>query len=195
MGCVYWQYNDTWPCSSWSSVDYFGRWKALHYLARRFYAPVLVSGVENAKEGKVEVYVTSDQMSNCQGSLTWTLTDVAGNTLESGSSSVEIPARTSRLSQSVSLHDVLQGHGTHDLLVWLKLDVNGKTESENLVTLAYPRSSNSLTRISRPTSPSATEGTASPCVPSIRRSGRGWNSTARTLASPTTSFTSGKITR
>ena len=112
MGCVYWQYNDTWPCSSWSSVDYFGRWKALHYMARRFYAPVLVSGVEDARAGKVDVYVTSDRLSDCQGKLTWTVTDVAGKTLASGSSSVEIPARTSRVSQSVSLREALQSHGT-----------------------------------------------------------------------------------
>lgn len=43
MGAVYWQLNDCWPVISWSSVDYYGRWKALHYFARRFFAPVLVS--------------------------------------------------------------------------------------------------------------------------------------------------------
>jgi beta-galactosidase/beta-glucuronidase len=42
-GTVYWQTNDCWPVASWSSLDYFGRWKALHYAARRFYAPVLLS--------------------------------------------------------------------------------------------------------------------------------------------------------
>lgn len=139
MGCVYWQYNDTWPCSSWSSVDYFGRWKALHYLARRFYAPILVSGVEDARSGKVDVYITSDRLSDCQGKLTWTVTEIAGKALASGSSRVNIPARTSRMSQEVSLRDALQGHGSHDLLVWMKLEVDGRIESENLVTLAYPR--------------------------------------------------------
>jgi beta-mannosidase len=178
MGCVYWQYNDTWPCSSWSSVDYFGRWKALHYMARRFYAPVLVSGALNGRAGfregeppgepvsaaarpeprpprmtksrldgeagKVDVYVTSDRLSDCQGELTWTVTDVAGKTLASNSSSLDIPARTSRLSQSVSLRKALQSHGTQDLLFWLRLSVDGRTESENLVTLAYPRELNLL---------------------------------------------------
>ncbi len=144
MGCVYWQYNDTWPCSSWSSVDYFGRWKALQYMARRFDAPVLVSGVEDARAGKVDVYVTSDRLSDCQGKLTWTVTDVAGKTLASGSSRVDIPARMSRMSQSVSLRAALQSHGANDLLVWLRLDVDGRTESENLVTLVYPREFNLL---------------------------------------------------
>lgn len=42
MGSLYWQFNDCWPVASWSSVDYFGRYKALHYAARRFYAPVAI---------------------------------------------------------------------------------------------------------------------------------------------------------
>ena len=43
MGTVYWQLNDYWPVASWSSIDYYGRWKALHYYAKRFFAPVMVS--------------------------------------------------------------------------------------------------------------------------------------------------------
>lgn len=106
--------------------------------------PVLVSGVEDARAGKVDVYVTSDRLSDCQGKLTWTVTDVAGKTLASGSSRVDIPARMSRMSQSVSLRAALQSHGANDLLVWLRLDVDGRTESENLVTLVYPREFNLL---------------------------------------------------
>ncbi len=189
MGCVYWQYNDCWPCTSWSSVDYFGRWKALQYLARRFYAPVLVSGVEDAKAGKVDVFVTSDRLSDCQGKLTWTVTDVAGKTLASGSSSVDIPARTSRVSQSLSLREALQSPAPRICWSGSRLDVDGRTESENLVTLAYPASSIYSTRVCRPTYPSATADTRSPCMPRIRLCGRGWNSTARTLAFPITSFT------
>lgn len=43
MGAVYWQLNDCWPVASWASIDYYGRWKALHYYAKRFFAPVLLS--------------------------------------------------------------------------------------------------------------------------------------------------------
>ncbi len=43
MGAIYWQLNDCWPVASWASIDYCGRWKALHYYAKRFFAPVMIS--------------------------------------------------------------------------------------------------------------------------------------------------------
>ncbi|WP_299150821.1 glycoside hydrolase family 2 protein [uncultured Tateyamaria sp.] len=45
MGTLYWQLNDTWPVCSWASLDHGGGWKLMHHMARRFYAPVLVSAV------------------------------------------------------------------------------------------------------------------------------------------------------
>ena len=48
MGTLYWQLNDCWPVISWASVDYYGRWKALHYYAKRFFAPVLLSCEETS---------------------------------------------------------------------------------------------------------------------------------------------------
>ncbi len=57
-GILYWQLNDCWPVASWSSLDYFGRWKALHYAARRFYAPVMLSILDEGQ--KMSVHLTSD---------------------------------------------------------------------------------------------------------------------------------------
>jgi len=70
-GTLYWQLNDCWPVASWSSLDYFGRWKALHYAARRFYAPVLLSIEDDPP--RHGVYVTNDQRDPWEGSLRWSL--------------------------------------------------------------------------------------------------------------------------
>ena len=43
MGALYWQLNDIWPVASWASIDYFGRYKALQYVAKRFFAPIMIS--------------------------------------------------------------------------------------------------------------------------------------------------------
>ncbi|SFF72867.1 beta-mannosidase [Novosphingobium sp. CF614] len=58
-GSLYWQLNDVWPGASWSSLDYYGRWKALHYAARRFFAPLAVAAGRRA-DGTTEVSLISD---------------------------------------------------------------------------------------------------------------------------------------
>ena len=58
MGALYWQVNDCWPVASWSGTDYFGRWKAMHYYAKRFFEPLFVSPLE--EEGNLNFYVVSD---------------------------------------------------------------------------------------------------------------------------------------
>ncbi len=73
MGAVYWQLNDCWPVASWASIDYFGRWKALHYVSKRFFSPVLVSACE---EGTVvALHVTNETAVPVSGTLLWRLCD------------------------------------------------------------------------------------------------------------------------
>ncbi|NOS68585.1 MAG: hypothetical protein HOP33_01465 [Verrucomicrobia bacterium] len=139
MGCVYWQYNDIWPGMNWSSVDYFGRWKALHYMARTFYSPLLVSGLENIKDGTIDLFVTSDELELHRGKLSWNVTDLAGRTLRHDSMSVPLPARKSEKVKTLDLQTEVKNQGANGLLTWLKLEVDGKTVSENLVLLALPK--------------------------------------------------------
>ena len=139
MGSLFWQFNDCWPITSWSSVDYFGRWKALQYTARRFYAPILVSGREISLDGTVDVFVTSDRLEDADGELYWNATDVHGNMLANGSSELKIPARQSRKVQTLDLSELCRDFGVDNVLVWLKLDANGQTVSENLVAFVPPK--------------------------------------------------------
>lgn len=86
-GTLYWQLNDCWPVASWSSLDYLGRWKALHYAARRFYAPVMLS-VEDLplRQG---VYVTNDRLEAWEGEVRWSLETLKGKVLASGTAPVK----------------------------------------------------------------------------------------------------------
>jgi beta-mannosidase len=81
-GTIIWQLNDCWPSISWSSLDYFGRWKVMHYAARRFYAPVLLS-VEDADE-KRDIHVTSDLTRPWAGEVRWRLETLAGKVVDHG---------------------------------------------------------------------------------------------------------------
>ena len=79
MGSLFWQLNDCWPVASWSSIDYDGRWKALQYYARRFYAPVLVS--PHLEGGSMRVYVVSDKTSTMPATLDVRLMNFEGKVL------------------------------------------------------------------------------------------------------------------
>jgi len=87
-GTLYWQLNDCWPVASWSSLDYFGRWKALHYVARRFYAPLLLS-IEDAPPCQ-SIFISSDLNAEWQGKVRWVLTTLNGKTLASGEKAVRV---------------------------------------------------------------------------------------------------------
>jgi len=76
MGSLYWQLNDCWPVASWSGIDYYGRWKALHYQAREAYAPLLISISESADS--VFVHLVSDELVNRMGILSMELMDFDG---------------------------------------------------------------------------------------------------------------------
>jgi len=88
-GALYWQLNDCWPVISWASIDYFGRWKALQYAARRFFAPVLLSITVDTSAHAAAVWITNDSATAWQGELRWTLETLDGVILEGGNQSVQ----------------------------------------------------------------------------------------------------------
>jgi len=79
MGSMYWQLNDVWPGASWSSVDYFGRWKALHHHARRFFAPVAIAALR--KDGVTTVTALSDRTAPLSGELRLRVLDIVDGTV------------------------------------------------------------------------------------------------------------------
>jgi beta-mannosidase len=87
-GILYWQLNDCWPVASWSSLDYFGRWKALHYAARRFFAPIMLS-IED-KPPEQAVYVSNETLMPWEGLVRWFLETLDGEVLSNGETKAEI---------------------------------------------------------------------------------------------------------
>jgi len=88
MGTLYWQLNDCWPVASWSSVDYFGRWKALHYFAKRFYQPLFASIRE--EDNKNEFWVTNDLKEPQELTLEWKILNSEGMMLVNGEKNFKI---------------------------------------------------------------------------------------------------------
>lgn len=106
MGAIVWQLNDCWPVASWASIDYYGRWKALHYYEKRFFAPVLISCHEegilsqdtnvNAEPYELEkstrLNVSNETLNPFRGTARWSLRRPDASVIESGSFQVECPA-------------------------------------------------------------------------------------------------------
>lgn len=108
MGALYWQLNDMWPVASWASIDYYGRYKALQYVAKRFFNPVLISCKETGEketrpavcmepgnpdyETKAQLCVTNDTLQAVTGTAIWALRDRMGKVLEEGKTELTVPA-------------------------------------------------------------------------------------------------------
>jgi len=139
MGAIYWQLNDCWPVASWASIDSFGRWKQLHYAARRFFAPVLISC--ERKGFSIRVNVTNETLAAFHGTAQVSLIDATGKVLSGKSVAVDVASLS-----SVWVHDaVVEFHDSRlhpeDRLAYiLRLrDEHGMVVSENCELFTSPK--------------------------------------------------------
>jgi beta-mannosidase len=138
MGSLYWQLNDCWPVASWASIDYYGRWKALHYYARRFYDQLLVSPFE--EKGTVSIYVVSDKTQPTPAELRIRVIDFGGKLLMERKQTIQVPALSSQVYASVPREELLKGtDGQHAFAVF-ELSTGGKVVSTN--TYLFDRTRN-----------------------------------------------------
>lgn len=105
MGAIYWQLNDCWPVASWASIDYYGRWKALHYAAKRFFAPVLISACEEGT--KVSLHLSNETLKQVDGIVRWRLMDNCSRVLLQGETAASMPALSTGEIQSLDLSETL----------------------------------------------------------------------------------------
>lgn len=106
MGTVVWQLNDIWPVASWSGIDYFGRWKALHYAERRMFAPVMISCEETGElserpfciaqpapiEKSARLHIANETVRDIRGTAVWSLRKPDSSVILEGSVEAEVPA-------------------------------------------------------------------------------------------------------
>ncbi len=118
-GTLYWQLNDCWPVASWASLDYFGRWKTLHYAAKRFFAPVLLS-VEDTGT-LIGMHVTSDLQTPWEGAIHWSLQTLGGEELASGSEPVTAAPLASTHVRTLNFGDRVSEANCRDVIFFCEL--------------------------------------------------------------------------
>ena len=104
MGSLYWQVNDSNPVISWSSLDYYNRPKALHYAAKRFYAPVLLSCLED-DTSEVILNVSNEKRKNFNGEIVWKLRTAEAAVLTEGKIDISIPSLTAKNAAKLNFSD------------------------------------------------------------------------------------------
>ncbi len=112
-GTLYWQLNDCWPVASWASLDYFGRWKALHYAARRFYAPLMLS-IEDAPP-KQSIFISSDMLKDWNGTVRWSLVDLDGKVFTSGEKAASVSTNGVTAVESLDFSQYLNDDSRREL--------------------------------------------------------------------------------
>jgi beta-mannosidase len=142
MGTLYWQLNDVWPGASWASVDYFNRWKALQFHAKRFYAPVDV--VPLRRDGTTQVFAVSDRTTDFDATLRTRVYDMAGKMLRESSQPVRAAALSSTKTLTADDATLLKGADPRKTVVAFDLLEQGKVVAHHLLyfgaarTLALP---------------------------------------------------------
>ena len=129
MGTLYWQINDVWPVASWSSTDYFQRWKALQYFAKKGFEPVLVSPYKDKDSLKVDVI--NDKLSEIKAQLVVKVVDFQGNEISKETSEITVPANSSNTFFAAKTADFLKNVQPTKQFLVVELIENSAVVSSN----------------------------------------------------------------
>lgn len=149
MGTVVWQLNDIWPVASWASIDYYGRWKALHYAEKRAFAPIMISCEEMGElserpfcvaqpapiEKSARLHVANETFGPVSGVAAWKLCSAKGEVLLSGKEKVTVEplSGTWLMKQDFSAFNELEVYLSY------AFEVDGQTVSENTCLFTAPK--------------------------------------------------------
>ena len=151
MGALYWQLNDIWPVASWSSIDYFGRYKALQYVAKRFFAPVMISCEEIGEthtrpfivmqhdyydySTQARLNVTNETTAEVSGIVKWELRSADSKILQSGEEKINISPLSSYWLNNMDFNktDVENNYLSYSFVI------DGVAVSEGTVLFTAPK--------------------------------------------------------
>lgn len=149
MGTVVWQLNDIWPVASWASIDYYGRWKALHYAEKRAFAPVMISCEEVGElserpfciaqpapiEKSVRLHVANETMQTVKGVAHWQLRRADGEILLEGKEGVTVLPLSGTWLQK---HD-FSAFDELEVYFSFNFETEGRVVSENTCLFTAPK--------------------------------------------------------
>lgn len=149
MGTIYWQLNDCWPVASWASIDYCGRWKALHYYAKRFFAPLMLSCSEegiltqdtniNAEpyevKKSIKLCIANESFKDEEVTVRWALRNNRSEIKKEGCAEV-----TSKKLSSTWLETIdMQEASIYEDYVSYEMTISGEIVSEGTVIFSVPK--------------------------------------------------------
>ena len=137
MGSLYWQLNDVWQGASWSSIDNFGRWKALHFAVRDVYANVLVSPI--VKKDILEIHIVNDQLNGFEGELFVQTMDFEGHTIFMDGRYVNVNANSSAVFYENRVKNMLQNESSKTCLALITFRPKGLPAFSRTFYFAQPK--------------------------------------------------------
>lgn len=129
MGAIFWQLNDCWPGPSWASRDYYRRWKALHYMARRFFSPVLLSAHKD--EYNIVLNVSNETFNKFDGIIKYKIISNVSDVVFVGESKSSIDGLSSKDIITLDVQKYIEGFERERVFIFTLEDVNGNIISED----------------------------------------------------------------
>jgi beta-mannosidase len=137
MGTLYWQLNDCWPVVSWSGIDGYGNWKALHYFVKKAYKDLLVSPLE--EEGKLKVYIVSDRLKPLEGVLFLQLMELSGKVLWEKRIETSVKTNSSESLFEEDVTNLLKSYDKRNVVFKASFQQGEEVLSSNLYYFVPPK--------------------------------------------------------
>ncbi len=149
MGTVVWQLNDIWPVASWAGIDYYGRWKALHYAERKMFAPVMISCEEKGEmserpyciaepapiEKSARLHIANETKEPVEGIVSWHLHRPDSSVILSGTQKVTVPALDGLWLEKMDFSE----YEEREIHLSYSFAVNGQIVSQNACLFTPPK--------------------------------------------------------